>query len=89
LGDIVVGDIVTLTNHNVTSVQINKTSLCERRKKSTCDIVVDQCHQCHQSQCHTSATRSATCQSRSKLTSIGNQFSMKPINNSVRKLSSI
>jgi len=46
--------LVTLTNYNVTRVQRNKKILSKRKKKDTCDIVVGQCHQ---PQCHTSATR--------------------------------
>lgn len=56
LGDIVVGDIRDIINHNVTSVQNNKKILWKKKKKATCDIVVDQCHQCHQPLCHQSAT---------------------------------
>jgi len=51
LGDIVVGDIVTLANHNVTCVQNDKKILYKRERKDTCDIVVGQCHQ---PQCHLS-----------------------------------
>jgi len=47
LGDIVVGDIVTLTNHSVTCVQNDKKILYKREKKDTYDIVVGQYHQCH------------------------------------------
>ena len=49
--------LVTLTNHNVTSVQNDKNSCEKREKKDTCDIVVGQCHQCHQPQCHVSIIR--------------------------------
>ena len=51
MGDIVVGDII---NHNVTSVQNNIKILWKKKKKATCGTVVGQCHQ---PQCHPSATR--------------------------------
>jgi hypothetical protein len=33
---------------------------CKRKKKDTCDIMVDQCHQCHQPQCHLNIIRIKT-----------------------------
>jgi len=45
---------VTLANHNVTSIQNDKKNLVKEEKKDICNIVVGQCHQCHQPQCHPS-----------------------------------
>jgi hypothetical protein len=39
--------LVTLANHNVTSVHKTKIPYERERRKATCDIVVGQCYQCH------------------------------------------
>ena len=46
--------LVTLVNHNVTSVLLLSLSQYFFVSLYTCDIVVGQCHQCHQPQCHSS-----------------------------------
>lgn len=52
---------VTLVDHNVISVQSNHKILWKRKKKSTCNIMIGQCHQCHQSQCHSNVTPFSIC----------------------------
>jgi len=55
LGDIVVGDIGdTGQPQYYKCTKKQKNLVKEREKKATCDIVVGQCHQ---PQCHPSATR--------------------------------
>jgi hypothetical protein len=39
--------LVTLVNHNVTSIHKTKIPYERESRKATCDIVVGQCHQCH------------------------------------------
>jgi len=53
--------LVTLWHQSTTMSQVYKITkkiIWKRKKKDTCNIMVGQCHQCHQPQCHPSISPS-------------------------------